>query len=87
MFQVLFVVDNGNGPITASVSLSAKNSLCDGDWHTIRGVKEANMVTLYVDNMSPNEAKGGNGAKQADTNDPLYIGGLQGNEILNLFTL
>jgi hypothetical protein len=34
---VVFITDNGAGPITTTFSQPAKNSLCDGNWHTIRG--------------------------------------------------
>ena len=44
--QVVFITDNGAGAISTTFKLPAKNSLCDGNWHTIRG--EAFVCAVHV---------------------------------------
>ncbi|XP_076440495.1 laminin subunit alpha-like [Babylonia areolata] len=75
--QVIFVVDNGAGAISTTFTLPAKNTLCDGKWHTIIANKNKNVVTIMVDGMeSPEPGVGSAKVSSADTNDPLYIGGV-----------
>ncbi|KAK7100839.1 laminin subunit alpha-like isoform X2 [Littorina saxatilis] len=74
--QVIFTTDNGAGAITAIFPMLAKNSLCDGNWHTIKANKNKTVVTLVVNGKRGQESVGSTKVSAADTNDPLYIGGL-----------
>ena len=53
--QVVFVADNGAGAITTTFPAAAKNSLCDGEWHTIRGIFPllAFDMSLHKDTPTP----------------------------------
>ncbi|KAH9496293.1 hypothetical protein Btru_018041, partial [Bulinus truncatus] len=74
--DVIFTVDNGVGPITARYKASSKFTLCDGNWHTIHAVKNGNTLTLTVDGSKVVEQAAKSTVFAADTNDPLYLGGL-----------
>ncbi|BFY99968.1 hypothetical protein BsWGS_03008 [Bradybaena similaris] len=73
---VVFTADNGAGPITIRYSPPAQNSLCDGQWHSIRAEKNKHILTLAVDNINVEPQQGKAEISAADTNDPLYIGGV-----------
>ena len=36
--QIIFSVDNGGGNIETTYDTPTKNGLCDGGWHTIKGM-------------------------------------------------
>ncbi|XP_055884413.1 laminin subunit alpha-like isoform X2 [Biomphalaria glabrata] len=74
--DIVFTVDNGAGPITARYKASFKFYLCDGNWHSINAVKRGNNLTLTVDGKSIMQQGSKSTSVAADTNDPLYIGGL-----------
>lgn len=66
-------MNSGSGEF--SVSLTPKESLCDGGWHTIAIVKKSNVIQLHVDSFSehgvaPKQSRS-NGGKEA-----VYLGGL-----------
>ncbi|XP_077547053.1 laminin subunit alpha [Haemaphysalis longicornis] len=70
--NVIFSTDNGAGIIKVSVTAG---NLCDGEWHTIKAVKNKNMVSLAVGSAS-NLSIGRGGVTSTDTMNPLYIGGV-----------
>ena len=37
-FQLVFNVDNGRGEIVSKYVPTVRNALCDGEWHTIKGM-------------------------------------------------
>jgi laminin alpha 3/5 len=73
---VKMTVNNGAGPIEATYALPADSNLCDGEWHTVQATKEANLVTLNVDNVHFGLGMGLGGVSSTDTNNPLYVGGV-----------
>ncbi|PVD23436.1 hypothetical protein C0Q70_16705 [Pomacea canaliculata] len=75
--KVILSADNGAGLMTTVFTPPAVNSLCDGNWHKIEANKNKNVVTLLVDGVqAPEPGIGSAKVTAADTNDPLYIGGL-----------
>lgn len=59
--------------------------LCDGQWHTIKATKDKTVVELQVDG-GPTQQGGGKGSqKDANIYDPLYVGGLPGQDYKDLF--
>ena len=52
------------------------DTLCDGNWHTIKVMKIGNFINLTVDNRTPKEQIGELGSSSTDTNTNLYIGGI-----------
>uniref|UniRef100_A0A0B7BNE7 Laminin subunit alpha n=1 Tax=Arion vulgaris TaxID=1028688 RepID=A0A0B7BNE7_9EUPU len=74
---VIFTVDNGAGPISIQYVPPTQNSLCDGQWHSIRAIKNKHILTLAIDGVNVAEPQHGKAEiSAADTNDPLYIGGV-----------
>lgn len=58
--------------------------LCDGQWHTIKATKDKTVVQLQVDG-GPVQTGGGKGSqKDANIYDPLYVGGLPGQDSKDL---
>jgi laminin alpha 3/5 len=74
--SVIFTTDNGAGPITIQYVPQTQNSLCDGQWHSIRAIKNKHILTLTVDGINVEPQNGKSEISAADTNDPLYIGGI-----------
>ncbi|XP_014673416.1 PREDICTED: laminin subunit alpha-4-like, partial [Priapulus caudatus] len=74
--NLTFSVDNGAGIISATYSPAEATGLCDGSWHSVQAVKAKNLVTLSVDGVFVKPGIGQIGISSADTNDPLYIGGI-----------
>uniref|UniRef100_A0A224Z312 Laminin alpha-4 chain n=1 Tax=Rhipicephalus zambeziensis TaxID=60191 RepID=A0A224Z312_9ACAR len=70
--NIVFSADNGAGIIKVSVTAG---NLCDGEWHTVKAVKNKNIVSLAVGSTS-NLAIGRGGVTATDTANPLYIGGV-----------
>lgn len=70
--NVKFSVDNGAGIIAVTVSAG---NLCDGQWHTVKAVKNKNVLSLVVGSAS-NLAIGRGGVTATDTANPLYVGGV-----------
>ena len=52
--------------------------LCDGQWHTVKALKERTIVRLQVDGGSILEGGGKGSQTDANIYDPLYVGGLPG---------
>jgi len=58
--------------------------LCDGQWHAIRATKDKTVVQLQVDG-GPIRTGGGKGSQSnANIYDPLYVGGLPGQDFKDL---
>jgi laminin alpha 3/5 len=74
--EVVFSMDNGQGEVMAVYNPSAKNELCDGEWHRIKAVKAKNIVTLEVDGIITSPGLGQEGISHTNTADELYIGGV-----------
>ncbi|XP_012943161.1 laminin subunit alpha isoform X2 [Aplysia californica] len=75
--EIIFTVDNGAGPITIRYTPQTRNTLCDGRWHNIRATKTRHILMLAVDGINVGEPQEGKkDVSAADTNDPLYIGGV-----------
>ncbi|KAK6179097.1 hypothetical protein SNE40_011531 [Patella caerulea] len=74
--KVVLSTDNGAGIISTEFVPPAANSLCDGNWHSIKAIKAKNVATLEVDGIAMPPAIGKAGTSEANTNDPFYIGGL-----------
>ncbi|KAL3219558.1 hypothetical protein MRX96_030316 [Rhipicephalus microplus] len=70
--NIVFSADNGAGIIKASASAG---NLCDGEWHTVKAVKNKNIVSLAVGGISK-LGIGRGGVTATDTANPLYIGGV-----------
>lgn len=80
--HVVAIVNNGAGPIRASYAPPEPHYLCDGEWHTIQAIKTSNIVTVSVDGVFSDPAIGVAGVSSTNTKDPLYIGGMPDDEIL-----
>lgn len=58
--------------------------LCDGQWHAITATKDETVVALQVDD-GPIVRGGGKGSQRdANIYDPLYVGGLPGQDSKDL---
>eukprot|EP00106_Octopus_bimaculoides_P021089 XP_014788531.1 PREDICTED: laminin subunit alpha-like [Octopus bimaculoides] len=68
--------DNGNGIISTVSQPKQNNQICNGQWHRIKVVKSKTLAILEVDSIKFPIGKGKVGASSADTNHPLYIGGV-----------
>ena len=58
--------------------------LCDGQWHTIKATKDRNVVELQVDGGATLQGGGKGSQKDANIYDPLYVGGLPGQDYLTI---
>jgi laminin alpha 3/5 len=75
--ELLFSMDNGGGEVvTTSYIPPTQSTLCNGQWHKIRGQKAKNVITLEVDGVLTKPGVGEAGLSKTDTNDPLYVGGV-----------
>ena len=54
--------------------------LCDGRWHRLRAEKRESTLRLSVDDFTVPAVISTATTSSADTNDPLYIGGIPGEE-------
>ncbi|XP_029655372.1 laminin subunit alpha [Octopus sinensis] len=68
--------DNGMGIISTVSQPGRNNQICNGQWHRIKVGKSKTLATLEVDGKEFPVGKGKVGASSADTNHPLYIGGV-----------
>jgi len=73
---VKFSVDNGAGVESVIYSPPASNMICDGHWHQIKLYKKKNLITLNVDGKSNLKIMTKKSASEANTKDPLYLGGV-----------
>ncbi|KAK3796923.1 hypothetical protein RRG08_032228 [Elysia crispata] len=76
--NIIFMVDNGAGPITLISEQAHQFTLCDGNWHDIKAIKKGNELDLIVDGITIQDIVSGNPSiTSADTDGPLFIGGLE----------
>ncbi|NWW95019.1 LAMA4 protein, partial [Rhynochetos jubatus] len=71
--QVTVKLNNGIRDFSTSVTL--KQSLCDGRWHRIAVIRDANVVQLDVDS-EVNHVVGPLNPKAKDHREPVFIGGV-----------
>ncbi|NXB77896.1 LAMA4 protein, partial [Donacobius atricapilla] len=71
--QVTVKLNNGIKDFSTSVTL--KQSLCDGRWHRIAVIRDANVVQLDVDS-EVNHVVGPLNPKAIDHREPVFIGGV-----------
>ncbi|RMC13109.1 hypothetical protein DUI87_10640 [Hirundo rustica rustica] len=71
--QVTVKLNNGIKDFSTSVTL--KQSLCDGRWHRIAVIRDANVVQLDVDS-EVNHVVGPLNPKAIDHKEPVFIGGV-----------
>ncbi|ESO94906.1 hypothetical protein LOTGIDRAFT_144813 [Lottia gigantea] len=74
--KLIFNTDNGAGMIQTEYTPTAQNALCDGNWHTIKATKAKNVASLEVDGVQMKQGIGKAGSSEANTNDPIYVGGV-----------
>ncbi|XP_046390071.1 laminin subunit alpha-like [Ischnura elegans] len=74
--SVLLNVDNGRGNFSTTFKPSNHSSyLCNGEWHTIRAIKNKNALYLIVDDNEVDYVIQPNVGHFTDTSSPLYLGG------------
>nr|XP_054772041.1 LOW QUALITY PROTEIN: laminin subunit alpha-2-like [Lytechinus pictus] len=79
--QLFFRVQNGAGVIEATYMPPEGSAfLCDGNWHDLLVTKEGSLLQITVDGDEGELVTGPSGATAANTNDPLYFGGLPDGE-------
>ncbi|CAL7933589.1 unnamed protein product [Xylocopa violacea] len=71
---IKFLVHTTKGSIETSFEPAKPYSLCDGNWHKIRAVKEKNAVILTVDHKGP-PGVGGKSIVGILPKHPIFIGG------------
>ncbi|KAK2534799.1 Lama4 [Columba guinea] len=71
--QVTVKLNNGIRDFSTSVTL--KQSLCDGRWHRIAVIRDANVVQLDVDS-EVNHVVGPLNPRAIDHREPVFIGGV-----------
>ncbi|NXT28852.1 LAMA4 protein, partial [Syrrhaptes paradoxus] len=71
--QVTVKLNNGIRDFSTSVTL--KQNLCDGRWHRIAVIRDANVVQLDVDS-EVNHVVGPLNPKAIDHREPVFIGGV-----------
>jgi len=80
LLQIFFRAENGGGQLVVEYTADNPLELCDGQWHTIKATKDKTVVQLQVDG-GPVQTGGGKGSqKDANIYDPLYVGGLPGQD-------
>ncbi|OAD58422.1 Laminin subunit alpha [Eufriesea mexicana] len=72
---VKFLVKTAKGSIETSFEPTNPNSLCDGNWHNIRAVKQKNAVLLSVDHKAAMPGIGGKNVVGVMSRHPIFIGG------------
>ncbi|XP_041484164.1 laminin subunit alpha-like isoform X1 [Lytechinus variegatus] len=79
--QLFFRVQNGAGVIEATYMPPEGSAfLCDGNWHDLLVTKEGSVLQITVDGDEGEVVTGPSGATAANTNNPLYFGGLPDGE-------
>lgn len=71
--QVIVKVNNGVRDFSTSVT--PKQNLCDGRWHRITVIRDANVVQLDVDS-EVNHVVGPLNPKPIDHREPVFVGGV-----------
>ncbi|XP_071835637.1 laminin subunit alpha-like isoform X2 [Apostichopus japonicus] len=75
--ELILTIENGGGEFVATFSPDeGRFSLCDGEWHIIKVVKERNQAYIEVDGVRGIQASGNPASNEANTNHPLFFGGL-----------
>ncbi|XP_063216579.1 laminin subunit alpha-1 [Bacillus rossius redtenbacheri] len=79
--KILMVVDIGDRrPLRVVQGFPSPFALCDNRWHSIKAYFVNDELTLKVDSQNSTYGHSGNGLlSEAETNSPLYIGGLPEN--------
>lgn len=74
---IIFRVNNGAGDIVVGFTPHLNSGmLCDGKWHRVKATKYHQLLTLAVDGFHESNPRNNvSNQKNADTFDPLYIGG------------
>ncbi|XP_008557031.1 laminin subunit alpha [Microplitis demolitor] len=72
---IKFLVKTTKGPIETSFVPKMPNSLCDGNWHNIRAVKQKNAVLLSVDHAAAPPGIGNKNSAGVLSKHPIFIGG------------
>uniref|UniRef100_A0A8C3TTX2 Laminin subunit alpha-4 n=1 Tax=Catharus ustulatus TaxID=91951 RepID=A0A8C3TTX2_CATUS len=80
--QVTVKLNNGIRDFSTSVTL--KQSLCDGRWHRIAVIRDANVVQLDVDS-EVNHVVGPLNPRAIDHREPVFIGGVPGKFLMCCF--
>lgn len=73
--QVVFNVNNGAGHVALR---STGPVLCDGLWHHLVARKTKHGLTLRVDGTQYSAANPYPQSTSAETNNPVYLGGVPG---------
>ncbi|NXF38323.1 LAMA4 protein, partial [Nyctibius bracteatus] len=81
--QVTVKLNNGIRDFSTSVTL--KQSLCDGRWHRIAVIRDANVVQLDVDS-EVNHVVGPLNPKAIDHRKPVFIGGVPDSLLMSSLT-
>ena len=84
LLQIVFRAENGGGQLVVEYTADNPRQLCDGQWHTIKATKDKTVVKLQVDGGSILEGGGKGSQKDANIYDPLYVGGLPGEDLKDL---
>ncbi|EDO39276.1 predicted protein, partial [Nematostella vectensis] len=74
--QLVFRVENGNGPFEVRYTPSNSMELCDGKWHRVNLNKIRNTASIQVDGNDPVEVKSPGSLGNTNLYDPLYVGGI-----------
>ncbi|XP_011495348.1 PREDICTED: laminin subunit alpha [Ceratosolen solmsi marchali] len=72
---IKFLVKAAKGQIETSYDAASPNSLCDGNWHNIRAVKQKNAVILSVDHKAAPPGIGNKNLGGVLSKHSIYIGG------------
>lgn len=80
LLQIIFRAENGGGQLVVQYTAWDPLELCDGQWHTIKATKDKTVVELQVDGGSTQQGGGKGSQKDANIYDPLYVGGLPGQD-------
>lgn len=70
-----FITDSGNGPLVTVYKPEEGKNLCDGEWHTVKAIKSAYVITVSVDDISSEPSLGDASSYVTQTTRPLFIGG------------
>lgn len=85
LLQIVFRAENGGGQLVVEYTPDNPLQLCDGQWHAIKATKDKTAVKLQVDYGNILEGGGKGSQKDANIYDPLYVGGLPGEDSKDLF--
>ncbi|XP_051171945.1 laminin subunit alpha [Leptopilina boulardi] len=74
---IRFMIKSNKGQTTIETSFKPPNpnSLCDGNWHNIRAIKQKNVLLLSVDHKAASPGIGLKNSAVVSTKSPIFIGG------------